>query len=66
MKYLNGTTQKKLTLSADNLRIVKWYVDAVFAVHPDFKSHMGGGAMTFGKGAVQNISRKQKLNMKSS
>ena len=45
--------------------MIKWYVDAAFAVHQDFKSHMGG-AMTFRQGAVQNISRKQKLNTKSS
>ena len=65
MKYLNATQDKKLTLSADNLKVIKWYVDAAFAVHPDFKSHTGG-AMTFGKGSAQNISRKQKLNTKSS
>jgi hypothetical protein len=28
MKCLNGTKEKNLTLSADNLRVVKWYVDA--------------------------------------
>jgi hypothetical protein len=39
-------------------------VDAAFAVHPDFKSHTGG-VMTFG-GAAQSISRKQKLNTRSS
>ena len=47
------------------MNIVKWYVDAAFAVHPDFKSHTGG-VMTFGRGAVQSISRKQKLNTRSS
>jgi hypothetical protein len=30
MKYLNGTKGENLTLSADNLRVVKWYVDASF------------------------------------
>ena len=65
MKYLNGTKNKVLKLSADNLHVVKWYVDAAFAVHPDFKSHTGA-VMTFGEGAVQNLSRKQKLNTKSS
>jgi hypothetical protein len=40
-------------------------VDAAFAVHPDFKSHTGG-VMTFGGGAAQSISRKQKLNTRSS
>ena len=52
-------------MSADDLRIIKWHVDAAFAVHPDFKSH-AGTAMRFGEGAVISISRKQKLNAKSS
>ena len=54
-----------MTLSADNLQIIKWYVDASFAVHPDFKSHTGA-IMTMGNGAIQSISRKQKLNTRSS
>ena len=41
MKYLNGTKNEILTLSAENLRVIKWYVDASFAVHADFKSHTG-------------------------
>ena len=49
-------------LAADDLRVVKWYVDASFAVHPDFMSHTGG-VMTFGDGAIQSVLRKQKLNM---
>ena len=65
LKYCNGTRDFKLVLSADDLRVVKWYVDASFAVHPDFKSHTGG-VMTFGEGAIQSISRKQKLNTRSS
>jgi hypothetical protein len=42
-------------------------VDASFAVHPDFKSHTGA-TMKFGDGedVAQSISRKQKLNTKSS
>jgi hypothetical protein len=50
MKYLNGTKGENLTLSADDLRVVKWYVDASFAVHPDFESHTST-MMTLGKGA---------------
>ena len=65
MKYLNGSKRKHLTLSANNLKIIKWYVDASFAVHPDFKSHTGA-VMTMGNGAIQSISRKQKLNTRSS
>jgi hypothetical protein len=67
MKYLNGTREFKLTLSADNLHCINWYVDASFAVHPDYKSHTGA-TMSYGDGdgVVQSISRKQKLNTKSS
>jgi hypothetical protein len=65
LEFLNCTRDEELTLGADDLRVIKWYVDASFAVHPDFKSHTGG-VMTFGHGAVQSISRKQKLNTKSS
>jgi hypothetical protein len=34
-------------LSADDLHVIEWYVDASFAVHNDFKSHTGG-AMSIG------------------
>jgi hypothetical protein len=52
-------------VSADDLRVVKWYVDASFAVHPDFKSHIGA-VMTLGKGVMQSIARKQKMKVQSS
>jgi hypothetical protein len=63
MKYLNGTREEKITLSASDLRVVKWYVDASFAVHPDFKSHTSA-MMTLGKGTMQSIARKQKMNVR--
>jgi len=65
MKYLNGTRKLVHTVSADNLRVIKWFVDASFAVHPDFRSHTGA-VMTMGNGAMQAISSKQKLNTGSS
>ena len=55
----------KLIISVDNLHVLKWYVDSSFAVHPDFRSHTGG-VMVFDEGAVQSISRKQRLNTKKS
>jgi hypothetical protein len=57
MRYLNGTTNLRLILSAGNLHCIKWFVDASFAVHPDFKSHTGA-TMHFedGRGAVQSVS----------
>src|SRR5210317_2230396 len=65
IKYINKTKDEKLHLMADDLGVIKWYVDASFAVHPDYKSHMGG-VMTYGKGAPITMSRKQRLNTRSS
>ena len=65
MRYLNGTKNDKLILSADDVHVIKWYVDASFAVHPDFRSHTGS-VMTYGKGVPISQSHKQKLNTRSS
>jgi len=65
IRYLNGTRNKVLTLSVENLRVLKWYVDASFGVHLDFKSHTGG-VLAWGRGAAISMSRKQKLNTESS
>jgi len=65
MRYLRGTTDLSLTLEADDLRVVKWWVDGSFAVHPDMKSHTGA-TMTLGKGSPYSTSTRQKLNTKSS
>jgi hypothetical protein len=65
MKYLRGTIDMPLTLEANNLHIIKRWVDASYAVHPDMKSHTGG-MMTLGKGATYGTSTQQKINTKSS
>ena len=61
MMYLNGTRGKCLFLCIDNMSVIKWWVDAAFSVHPDFKSHTGA-MMSMGSGAFQSFSRKQKIN----
>ena len=65
MKFLKQTVNDRLTLSADGTGKLHWYVDAAFAVHPDFRSHTGGG-LTMGKGMITSISRKQGMNTRSS
>jgi hypothetical protein len=55
MRYICLTRLMPLTLEADIMCIVKWWVDASFAVHPDIKSHTGG-AMSLGKGVVGGTS----------
>ena len=54
-----------LNIYRNRLLKVKWYINAAFMVHADFKSH-SGGALTMGKGSINNISTKKKLNTKSS
>ena len=65
MRYLCGTSDLALTLEADDTHIIKWWVDASFAIHPDMKSHTGG-TMMLGKGAIYGTSTKHKINTKSS
>jgi len=65
LQYLRATRNIFLTLEANNLQVIKWWVDASFAVHTDMKSHTGG-CMSLGKGAVCSTSTRQKLNTKSS
>lgn len=67
MKYLRATHNMLLTLDANAINVVKWWVDAAYAVHGDMKSHTGG-AMTLGRGVIYGTSVQQgeKLNTKSS
>jgi hypothetical protein len=54
-----------LILSANGSGILKWWVDAFFAVHPNFGGHSGGG-LSMGRGFPIVSSTKQKLNTRSS
>jgi len=65
MKYLNGTRTFHLTVGIDDIKVIKWYVDASYGVHEDLRSHTGS-VMSMGTGALQAGSGKQKLNTRSS
>jgi hypothetical protein len=54
-----------LILSANGSGILKWWVDASFAVHPNMRGHSGGG-LPLGRGFPTVSSTKQKLNTRSS
>jgi hypothetical protein len=41
VNYLRGNPKLYLTLEADDTQIVTWWIDALFAVHKDMKSHTG-------------------------
>jgi hypothetical protein len=65
MRYLQGTIDIPLVLEADNTHVIKWWVDASFAIHHDMKSHTGG-VMMMGKGTIYATFTWQKLNTRSS
>jgi hypothetical protein len=57
LKYLRGTLDEFLTLGADDVGLMKTWVDA---------SYTSCGVVSFDMGAVMSKSSRQKLNMKSS
>jgi hypothetical protein len=65
VKYIRGTRDLPLTLSARGSGILKWWVDGSFAVHPNMRGHTGGG-LSLGRGFPIVSSTKQKLNTRSS
>jgi hypothetical protein len=65
LEYIYGSIDDVLVLGSDDIGRFRVWVDASYAVHPDFRSHTGG-CMSFGNGAIACKSTKQKLNTKSS
>jgi Reverse transcriptase (RNA-dependent DNA polymerase) len=63
--YLKGSMELDLTLETALLMIIRWWIDSAYGVHSDCKSHTGG-AMSLGKGCPINMSRKQRINTRSS
>ena len=52
-------------LEASDMTKIRWWVDASFAVHQDYKSHTGAVLM-IGKGSIYSMSNKQRINTWSS
>ena len=65
MRYTLGTQELCLKLKADKTSSLKQYAYEEFAVHLDFKSHVGS-TLRMGKGEIVSMSRKQILNVESS
>ncbi len=61
VEYLRSTVDLPLTLGATSGRVLHWYVDTAFAVHPNMRGH-SRGAMMLGLGSLISSSGKQKLN----
>ena len=65
LNYIRCTIDLELTLSADNMTLTKWWVDAAYAVRDDYKSQ-SGMTMSMGRGTLMSRSLKQQRNSKSS
>eukprot|EP00978_Attheya_sp_CCMP212_P035199 scaffold151672_cov35-Attheya_sp.AAC.1 len=65
MGFRKATQDDIATLEADDTQSMQWHIDATFAVHGDYKSHIGA-TLTLGKGTVMSVSCKQKIIMRSS
>ena len=63
LNYLKGNVSLKLTLKEDDLSIIKWYMDASYAIHDDCKGHTGA-IMSMGGGAAIIFSWKHKMNVR--
>jgi hypothetical protein len=61
MRYTRGTHTMPMILSANGIGILKWWVDASFAVHHSMRGHSGGG-LSLGRGFAIVSSTKQKIN----
>jgi hypothetical protein len=62
MEYLRGDQDQTLVISAENDGLLmRWYVDASFAVHPNMCGHTVGG-LTMGQGFPIVASWKHKFD----
>jgi hypothetical protein len=65
LRYLQGTKDMALSLSAQLPIQITAFVDASFAIHPEMRSHTGA-MITIGAGAIYAKSGKQILTTRSS
>lgn len=56
-RYLQDTKNLALTLESENTGTIHWWVDAVFGVHHDMRSHTSG-ILSLEKGAIYSTSTK--------
>jgi hypothetical protein len=65
MKYLQQTTGLTMTVETQDITSIKWWIDALYATHPDMHSHTGG-VLIIGRGALYTTSTRQSLTTRSS
>ena len=62
--FLMHTIDDDRVIGIEGIEVLHTWIDALYAVHPDMKSHTGG-CIVYGLGIIDSGSMKQKLNSKS-
>lgn len=65
LKCLRQTSKLPLILEEDHTNVVKWWVNAAFAVTADMRNH-SGGTMSMGKDSIYSASMRQCIITRSS
>eukprot|EP00804_Cyclotella_cryptica_P004278 CCRYP_013488-RB/>CCRYP_013488-RB protein AED:0.37 eAED:0.20 QI:0/-1/0/1/-1/0/1/0/257 len=55
LKYLKGTKHMSLTLSLEDMSVIRWWVDVSYNAHHDCRGQTGA-MMSLGKGAIMSFS----------
>lgn len=64
LQFVCNTLHDRRIISAEDLHTLTTWIDVVYAIHVDARSHTGA-AISIGRGTVYCSSGKQKLNVKS-
>ena len=54
-----------ISLEADSMDTIRWWINAAYGVHPDLKGH-SGGMIFLGKGAVASKLSRHRIKSRSS
>ena len=65
MNFIRGERDLPLILSTNGIGVLKWWIDASYAVHKNIQGHTGGG-ISMGRGFPIVTLTNQKLNTSSS
>ena len=65
INYIRATQEMDLTLKADLVDTIQWWIDTAYGMHLDMKGH-SGGIMSLGKGAVYSKLSRHRINLRSS
>ena len=65
LRYVQRTINLPLILREDILTVIKWWVDASYASHPDIRGH-SGATILLRRGSVTGIAKKHGINVRIS